>query len=71
MKFKPNVIVQGPMLPEPVKIATIQELGDTLKLIGEGLHTGKFHSPSLSLTNLTSLRLSLKPRMTAIRSSFD
>ncbi len=56
-KLKPNVIVQGPMLPEPVKIATIQELGDTLRLIGEGLHTGRFYSPSLTPDQLDLLEI--------------
>ncbi|MBD3307270.1 helicase, partial [candidate division KSB3 bacterium] len=45
------------MFPEPVKIATTQSLGDTIKLIGEGLHTGQFHSPSLTPEQLALLEI--------------
>ena len=54
-EFKPNTIVQGPMLPEPVKIAMIQELGETVKLIGQGLRSGQFYDPSLTLEQLELL----------------
>jgi superfamily II DNA or RNA helicase len=56
-KLKPNVIVQGPMLPELVKIAMIQEIGNTVKLIGQGLQTGQFYDPSLTAEQMALLEI--------------
>ncbi|MCB9076291.1 MAG: hypothetical protein H6631_01740 [Anaerolineaceae bacterium] len=40
-KLKENVIVQGPLLPEPVRIITAVPMGDAVKLIGSGVRTNK------------------------------
>ncbi len=37
MELKPNHTVTGPLLPEPVKIITLVDMGDSVKLIGEGM----------------------------------
>jgi hypothetical protein len=54
-KFAPNVIVQGPMLPEPVKIVMAQAFGNAIKLSGQGLRTGQFYDPSFTFEQLALL----------------
>jgi hypothetical protein len=36
-QLKPNVIVYGPIFPEPVQVITVISLGESIKLIGKGL----------------------------------
>ena len=38
---RPGSIVRGPTLPEPVEVLAVVPLGDSLKIIGRGLHTGR------------------------------
>lgn len=52
-KLKPNVIVRGPLFPEPVQVITTIPLADSLKLIGTG--TNQTHQPILSLDQLATL----------------
>ena len=54
-KLAPNVIVQGPMLPEPVKIVMVQAFETAIKLSGQGLHTGQFYDPSFTSDQLALL----------------
>lgn len=56
--LKPNHIVTGPIFPEPVKIISIVPMGDSVKLIGEGIHSGKVHQPVLTAEQLTQLSIS-------------
>ena len=42
-EIKPNVILQGPIFPEPVKVIAAIPMGDSIKIIGEGMQTGKIH----------------------------
>ncbi len=56
--IKPNVIVQGPIFPERVKVITTVLLGDSIKLIGEGLETGKVHQPVLNEDQIAELEVS-------------
>ena len=46
--LKPNQIIKGSLFPEPVRIITLVPMGDSIKLIGEGMHSGKVHQPILS-----------------------
>ena len=55
--LKPNVVVRGPVLPEPVKIIVIVPLGDSVKLIGKGLHSGKVFEPVLSAEQIAQLEV--------------
>src|SRR6266704_3444091 len=57
-ELKPNHIVRGAIFPEPVKILTIVPLGDAIKLIGEGLETGRVHQPILSAEQVAALEIS-------------
>jgi len=54
-QLKPNVIVYGPIFPEPVQVITTIPMGDSIKLIGKGMKSGKVHEPILSLDQLATL----------------
>jgi SNF2 family DNA or RNA helicase len=56
-KFKPNLIVRGPILPEPVRIIVVIPLGESIKLIGKGLNTGQVHEPVLNREQLAKLEV--------------
>jgi superfamily II DNA or RNA helicase len=56
--LKPNSIVRGSILPEPVKVISVIQLGDSVKLIGEGLNTGKVHQPILTAEQIATLEIS-------------
>ena len=57
-ELKPNHIVRGAIFPEPVKILTIVPLGEAIKLIGEGLETGRVHQPILTAEQIATLEIS-------------
>src|SRR3989475_10839626 len=61
-ELKPNHIVRGAIFPEPVKILTIVPLGESVKLIGEGLTTGKVHQPILTAEQIATLEISPEKR---------
>ena len=46
--LKPNIVVRGPVLPEPIQIVAVITMGDSVPIMGKGLHTGQFHDPILS-----------------------
>ncbi|MBW1928066.1 MAG: DUF3883 domain-containing protein [Deltaproteobacteria bacterium] len=54
-ELKPNVIVRGPIFPEPVQVIVAIPMGDSVKLVGKGLHTGQVHEPVLTLDQLALL----------------
>jgi superfamily II DNA or RNA helicase len=54
-QLKPNVIVRGPILPEPVQIIVTIPMGASVKLIGKGLNTGQVHEPILNAEQLATL----------------
>ena len=53
--FVPGVVVEGPLLPEPVEIAYTVPMGGSLKILGRGLRTGQFRDPILSAEQLAQL----------------
>ncbi len=53
--LKPNVIVRGPIFPEPVRGIRVAPMGTSIKLMGRGLNTGLVHQPVLSPAQLASL----------------
>jgi SNF2 family DNA or RNA helicase len=53
--LKPNVIVRGPIFPEPVQVIVVIPVGASVKLVGKGLNTGKVHEPILNAEQLASL----------------
>jgi superfamily II DNA or RNA helicase len=54
-QLKPNVIVRGPIFPEPVKVLSVTPMGDSVKLIGQGMTTNQVHSPILNSEQLENL----------------
>ena len=57
-QLRPKHIVTGSLLPEPVKIITLVKMGDSIKLIGEGMHTGRVHQPILTAEQIAELKIS-------------
>ncbi|WP_138504570.1 helicase-related protein [Nostoc sp. PA-18-2419] len=54
-QLKSNVIVRGPILPEPVQVLMVIPMGASVKLIGKGLNTNQVHEPILSAEQLEQL----------------
>ena len=54
-QLKPNVIVRGPILPEPVQVIVAIPVGESVKLVGKGLTTGQVHEPILNAVQLAQL----------------
>jgi len=52
----PNTIVEGPIFPEPIEISMTVSMGESVKIIGKGLKTGRFYDPVLSSEQLETLR---------------
>ena len=58
VKLRPNHIVRSSLLPEPVKVIALVPMGDSIKLIGEGMHSGKVHQPVLTAEQIAELEIS-------------
>lgn len=56
--IRPGSIVRGPTLPEPVQVLAVIPMGDSLRVIGRGLHTGLTHDPVLTPDQLARLTVS-------------
>lgn len=54
-QLKPNVIVRGPIFPEPVQIIVSIPMGASVKLVGKGLVTGQVHEPILDADQVATL----------------
>lgn len=54
-QLKPNIIVRGAIFPEPVQVIVVVPMGESVKLIGKGLASGKVHEPILNAEQLASL----------------
>ncbi len=59
-QLKPNTIIRGNILPEPVQVITTVPMGDAVKIYGKGLKTNQFHEPVFSLEQLKSLEVSVE-----------
>src|SRR5438309_1907361 len=57
-QLKANVVVKGPIFPEPVQVITTLVLGDAVKLIGKGLQSGQVYEPVLNHDQLDMLEAS-------------
>lgn len=53
--LKPNSLVRGTVFPELVKIITAVPFGESVKLVCEGLDSGKVHQPILNQDQLNQL----------------
>jgi superfamily II DNA or RNA helicase len=54
-QLKPNVIVRGPIFPEPVQVIISIPMGTSVKLVGKGLVTGQVHEPILDANQVATL----------------
>jgi superfamily II DNA or RNA helicase len=55
-----GVVVQGPILPEPVEVLATVLVGSSVKLIGKGVQTGQLRDPILSPEQVAELTLTPK-----------
>ena len=54
-QLHPNTILRGPIFPEPVQVIVAIPMGESVKLVGKGLHTGQVHDPILTADHLAML----------------
>jgi len=54
-QLKPNVVVRGPIFPEPVQVITTSAVGTSVKLVGRGLNSNQVHASILSPEQLSQL----------------
>jgi superfamily II DNA or RNA helicase len=54
-QLKPNIIVRGPIFPEPVQIIVLVPMGSSIKLVGKGMVTGRVHDPVLDQNQVGTL----------------
>ena len=57
-EIKSNCIVRGSIFPEPVQVILLTSIGNSIKLIGKGLNTGKVYEPILTEDQLAQLSVS-------------
>ena len=57
-QFKPNIIVLGPIFPEPVQVIIAIPMGTSVKLVGKGLNTNQVHELILNAEQLAQLNSS-------------
>jgi len=57
-QLKPNIIVRGPLFPEPIQVLGVIPMGASVKLVGKGLNSGKVHEPILTSEQLATLESS-------------
>ncbi len=53
--IKTDMIITGAILPEPVKVITCVPMGESVKIIGEGMNSGKVHQPVLTQAQIAQL----------------
>jgi hypothetical protein len=56
--LRPNVTLYGPLFPEPVQVIIAVPMGDSVKLVGKGLRSGKVYEPVLNPDQLSQLTAS-------------
>ena len=55
---KQGAIVRGTLFPEPVQVIICVPLGESVKLVGKGLDTGKVYEPVLDAVQIATLEVS-------------
>ena len=56
--IKPNIIIRSSIFCEPVQVITSILMGNSIKLIGKGLNSGKVHEPVLDDEKIAELEAS-------------
>jgi hypothetical protein len=54
--IKPNLIVRGPIFPEPVQVLVVVPMGESVKVIGKGLRNSAARSRSSARPAWDTLR---------------
>ena len=57
-QLKPNVVVWGPLFPEPVQVILITPVGAGVRLVGKGLNTSQVYEPILDSDQIATLEIS-------------
>ena len=57
--IKTNLILQGPLFPEPVKVIAVNPMGDSLKVIGS-MQSGRVHQSIVEEDQLSQLLVSFE-----------
>src|SRR5229473_7144 len=57
-ELKANLIISGPIFPEPVQVMMTHDMGTLVKVIGKGLRTEKFYDPILDADQLNTITAS-------------
>src|SRR5271168_730954 len=57
-QLKPNIVIRGPIFPEPVQVIVAIPMGTSVKLIGKGLNTNRVHELILNSEQLSQLESS-------------
>ncbi|WYL93258.1 MAG: helicase-related protein [Gloeotrichia echinulata IR180] len=55
-QLKPNVIVTGSIVSEPIEVLTVTPMGASVKLIGKGLNTNQVHQLILNAAQIAQLQ---------------
>ena len=55
--LKPGVIINGSALSEPIEVAQVTAMGNSVKVLGRGLNTNNFHQPIFSIEQLEALEI--------------
>src|SRR5438552_1539838 len=58
LRLQSGAVVEGPALSEPIRLEVATLLGERIRLVGEGLRTGRFHRVLLDLDQLAELTVS-------------
>ncbi len=56
----PGVVVEGPIVPEPIEVMGTVPMGGSVKLMGRGLRTGLFRDPVLTVAQVAQLAVTPK-----------
>jgi superfamily II DNA or RNA helicase len=56
--LKANLIISGPLFPEPVQVMLTHDMGHLVKVIGKGVRTDKFYDPILDADQLSNITAS-------------
>lgn len=54
-QIKPEIIIIGPVFPEPVEVITFSPVGNNFKIVGRGIETDKTYQPILTIDQLEKL----------------
>jgi hypothetical protein len=57
-QLESGAVLEGPVLPEPVRLVLATRVGDRIRLAGAGLRTGRFLEVLLDADQVRELRIS-------------